>query len=77
MKSDDGYKRLAADIVIQAINDFRNAARIIKNKRGNVEKARKEIDSIVAFIQSEWFHTLTDFDPETLLEKLREEFDDS
>lgn len=70
MDSDDGYKRLAADIVIQAISDFRKAAMIIKTKKGNVDAARKEIGSIVSFFQSEWFHTLTTFDPESLLKSL-------
>jgi|LFRM01.2.fsa_nt_gb transcription initiation factor TFIIIB Brf1 subunit/transcription initiation factor TFIIB len=76
MDSDDGYKRLAADIVICAINDFRRAAKIIKSIKGNIEIARKEIESIISFIQSEWFHTLTTFDPESLLDKLMEELDD-
>lgn len=76
MKKGEGYKILASEIVISAINDFRKAAKIIKSKKGNVDVARKEIESIVTFIQSEWFFILTNYDQKILLEKLMEELDD-
>lgn len=77
MGSDDSYKKLGADIVIHAVNDFRKAAKIIKAKKGNVDGARKEIAQILLFIQSEWFHTFSSYNQDLILKKLMEELDES
>lgn len=71
---ENGYRSLAAAIVLQAIKDFRKAARRYKARKTK-EKSLWEIQEIIQFIQSGWFRALTDLDPEAVIEKLKEELE--
>lgn len=66
------YKELTVAIIMQAVKDYRSAAR--KYKKG-IDKERNQatMDEIESFICSEWFGVLTDIEPKILLRKLKEE----
>ena len=68
----DGFRELAAAIVLQAYNDFKNDAAKIKKGRGPLNSARKEMADIVTFVNSDWFKSLTDIKPELFMERLQE-----
>lgn len=70
---EDGYQNLANAIVLQAVRDFRKCAKVIKRRGYGSKEAVSEMKSIVGFIKSSWFKTLTSIDPDYLLEKLKEE----
>lgn len=63
----DPYKLLANAIIIQAVQDYKNAIK---------KKGLETIKEVESFIMSEWFHILTDYDPYSLLTKLKEELND-
>ena len=74
MAGDDGYKELAAAIVLQAVNDFRKAAKDYKkgkNKKANMAT----MTEVLEFINSEWYKCLTDIPPEMVIKKLKEELE--
>lgn len=57
----DGYERLANEIILQAVKDYR---------RTKTPATRRSIEQ---FLRSDWFEVLTNIDGEKLIEKLREE----
>lgn len=66
------YKELAMAIIMQAVKNYRSAAR--KYKKGkDKEKHKATMDEIENFFRSEWFGVLTDIEPELILNRLREE----
>lgn len=66
------YERLANEIILQAVKDYRNAnkklARGRKNKDAQILK-----EDCLAFFRSPWFSTLTGIDPEFLIRNLDKE----
>ena len=58
---DDGYRRLADAIILQAVRDYRVA-------RSNGVKSH-----IIRFFKSKWFTMLSDLDGETLIKSLKNE----
>lgn len=66
------YENLANAIIMQAVKDWRNAARRVNKKLTNYQ-ARKIKREIEAFLLSDWFKVLTDIDGEMILNRLREE----
>lgn len=69
----DGYQNLANAIIIQAVKDFRSYAKVARRKGYGSNQAINEMRKIVEFIKSPWFKTLSNIEPEYLLEKLKEE----
>ena len=65
------YELLANAIIMQAVNDYRNAL-------GGGSYDNKRPDDIIAecerFFRSEWFRELTDVDGEFIISKIRKEF---
>lgn len=57
----DGYERLANEIILQAVKDYR------------LSKSPATRRSIERFFRSDWFEVLTSIDGVKLIEKLREE----
>ena len=72
---ENGYRSLAAAIVLQAIKDYRKAAKRYKAEKAK-EKSLWEMQEITQFIRSGWFRALTDLDPDAVLERLKEEFEE-
>lgn len=71
---ENGYRSLAAAIVLQAIKDYRKAAK--RYKAGiRREESLWEMQEITKFIRSGWFRALTDLDPDAVLERLKEELE--
>lgn len=67
MKEIDGYQLLANAIVLQAVNEYREAL------RQNDTAAKWKKISLRRFFRSDWFKLLTNIDGELLIERLNEE----
>ena len=74
-----GLNALAAGIVQQAVEDYRDAEKKLKNvpefaregdRRAYVYQLEKEKRDIVKFLKSEWYGVLCDIDPDRILKKL-------
>ena len=66
------WEDLANAVVVQALEDYRNAcARLRIRPDLRTQAARKR--SLERFFRSRWLHTLSDADPELILEKIRKE----
>jgi len=59
--AEDPYGRLANAIILQAVKDYRDA---------EMPQAKS---AIIRFFRSEWFKTLTNLDPEVLIDNLKKE----
>lgn len=69
---DNPYTRLANAIILQAVKDYRDAAKKLSKGRKNKDaETRKE--EVLRFFRSGWFGELTAIDPEMLIKKLDEE----
>lgn len=66
---DDPYRTLANAIIVQAAKDYRKALRQLR-RNPRYETARNEKNEVERFFHSEWFHYLTDVDPDYLLDYL-------
>ena len=78
-EEDTGWHALAAAIVRQAVEDYREADMNLKNvpnfaRKGDREKYiwhwQREKYRIVKFFKSQWYGTLCDIDPNLILKKL-------
>lgn len=68
----DPYESLANAIILQAVKDYRAAARKLKRNPRN-HLAQDEIESIERFFRSDWYASLTEVGGGMLIEKLKEE----
>lgn len=66
------YERLANAIVIQAVKDWRLAAKTLK-KHPRYDSAKQMKAECERFFRSEWFVALTNVDGNVVLRKLEEE----
>ncbi len=66
------YHALANAIIVQAVDDYRDALRIQKRNRSS-RRAASAIEEIEHFFRSEWCTFLTNVSGEMLIRKLREE----
>ena len=66
---DDPYKNLANAIIVQAAKDYRKALRQLK-RNPKYDAARDTKNEVERFFHSEWFHYLTNVDPDYLLDYL-------
>lgn len=72
-KTDKGYENLANAIVIQAVDDYRRLLRgkhCVEQRGGDVT-----IEKLEEFFLSEWFFILTNVDGETILNRLKREYE--
>lgn len=70
---DTGYEDLANAIVAQAVDDYR---RLLRGKRIIDNLTRKtNIKECEEFFLSDWFHLLTNVDGQTIINKLRREYE--
>ena len=70
----DPYERLANEIILQAVKDYRDANKKLKKGRRNKD-AEITKSECLNFFRSRLFSTLTDIEPEFLIAKLDEEDD--
>lgn len=78
-----GYERLAEAIIIQAVEDYRDAAKRIREIENNphpaesddmlFSQARGTLRSVERFFRSDWFRVLTRLSGTALLDRLRKE----
>lgn len=66
---DDSYRALANAIIVQAAKDYRKALRQLR-RNPRYETAKNEKNEVERFFHSEWFHYLTNVDPDYLLDYL-------
>ena len=66
------YEDLANAIIVTAVEDYREASRILSLNPNN-NFAAGEIKSIERFFRSGFFGILTKLDPEMLIERLNKE----
>lgn len=66
------YEDLANAIVLKAVEDYREALRVLSLNPNNND-AVSEVRSIERFFHSGYFGILTKLDPEMLIERLNEE----
>ena len=64
------YSDLANAIIVQAANDYRKALRQLK-RNPTYASARYTKAEVERFFHSEWFHYLTDADPDYIIEHLK------
>jgi hypothetical protein len=67
----DPYQKLADAIVLQAVKDYRQDLRRMKNRPSNINKGKVKEDE--RFFRSSWFKLFTKIDGNYLIKKLREE----
>lgn len=78
----DGCEKLKSAIILQAVCDYRNALKVLKNaQNGNrkgkkVEEAKNRKSEVENFFFSSWFTVLTDINPMFLLNELKSEVDE-
>ena len=70
---ESGYENLAIAIVAQAVDDYR---RLLRGKR-IIDKCKLNvtIKNLEEFFLSDWFHLLTNVDGQTIINKLRREYE--
>ena len=68
----EGYERLANEIILTGVKDYRTSLWALKKNPRNKSAAhlKKEVEE---FFNSEWFGQLTDADPKMIIEKLKAE----
>ncbi len=68
----DGYVKLANEIILCAVKDYRKALKRLKRNPRSFA-AKDTVDEVERFFRSDWFKELTDVDGEMLIKRLREE----
>ena len=68
----ENYEKLANDIVLQAVKDYRAAKKKLKKQPTNKD-AEIMIKDTERFFRSDWVTALTDVDGSVILRKLQEE----
>ena len=67
---EDEYADLAQAVVMQAVEDYRRARRILR-RRPDHTRACKAAREVEGFFRSAWFMTLTGLDGREILDKLK------
>lgn len=68
----ENYEKLANDIILHAVKDYRAAKKKLKKQPTNKD-AEIMIKDTERFFRSDWFTALTDVDGSVILRKLQEE----
>ena len=68
----NGYETLANAIVEQAVKDYRDALKTLR-RYPDSKAAMAAAMEIEEFFHSPWYGTLTQIDPDYLIDKLRKE----
>ena len=69
------YKRLANEVVLQAVKDYRSVLRKLRWSKKQ-EKAWNQMKQIETFFKSKYYGMLTELNSENLMKKLKEECTD-
>ena len=64
------YQRLADEIIIQAVKDYRSAIKTLY-KYPDDPDAMEMLNEVDEFFHSSWFQFLTDIDPDALIEGIK------
>ena len=68
----DGWRQLAGAVILMAVEDYREAAAVLRRNPDHL-LAAKRMRSCEAFFRSRWFGCLTELDGRQLLAGLRKE----
>lgn len=69
---EDGFTNLANAIILQAVKDYRDALKTVKNYPQSIEANKMKSDT-ERFFRSSWFSGVTSIDGNMLIRKLKEE----
>ena len=69
---DENYKELAVAIVLQAVNDYRKALKVLKYSPWNRE-ARSTKREVEQFFRSGWYTSLTSINPRLVMDEIKRE----
>lgn len=67
-----GYQALANAIIEQAVKEYRAALKILR-RHSDSKAAMASAMEVEKFFHSDWYATLTDIDPDYLIDRLRKE----
>ena len=67
---EDEYAGLVQAVVMQAVEDYRRARKILRHRPDHI-RAMKTARDVEGFFRSAWFMTLTGLDGREILEKLK------
>lgn len=70
------YENLANAIVVQAIQDYKAAKRVLA-KNPNNYTAKRDVKEIERFFRSKWYRLLTSVDADWLMEQMDEVVDNN
>ena len=70
MKEIECYENLANAIILRAVDDYKEAKKIIPNTPENIIKKEKMINDVTHFFKSKYFQTLTSVSGECILKEL-------
>lgn len=71
---DKGFENLANQIVIQAVSDYR---RILRGKKVIYDgRSQVTLEELEKFFHSGWFHLLTKVDGQTIINRLKREYEE-
>lgn len=68
----NGYEKLANEIVLQAVKDYRDADKKLARGRNNSD-AKYVKEECLSFFKSRWFGILTELNPNILIVELEKE----
>ena len=67
---EDGYEALVRAVVLQAIEDYRRARKVLR-RRPDHPRAAAVVREVERFFRSGWFVRITGLDGKEILEKLK------
>lgn len=70
MNNDFGFENLATAIIMQAVLDYRESLTVLEMNPAN-HGARNCCKAMERFFHSDYFHTLTNIDPDYLIEQTK------
>ena len=70
MKEIECYENLANAIILRAVDDYKEAKKIIPNTPENILKKEKMINDVTHFFKSQYFRALTNVSGEYILKEL-------
>lgn len=70
--NEDGFSNLTNAIILQAVKDYRDALKKLKNYPYSIE-GNKMKSNVERFFRSKWYSELTNIDGNMLICKLRDE----
>lgn len=72
---DINYQRLADEIIIRAVKDYRRALKVLKKHPDNPNALHRKRE-VERFFHSDWYCVLTETDADYIIDRIRKEVDE-